>query len=662
MSKRKPIKISRSDYARVLITETLPYETPIIFSSGGLYDQVKAMDGLNNIQNTFLRRLILGEDEPRASGATVPLLYKIRKNSKEFRRLALIHPRAQWRIKQFYEKYEKLILHHCSISPASIRAPQKVAGSFYKKSSWERLNQYKTDTVSVMSLDELTKHSPSFFTYRNFDRLYKFFESRDFFELEKKYELMWTLDVSKCFDSIYTHCLSWAIKDKEFTKKHVNRDSTFAQEFDALMQFANHSETNGIVIGPEVSRVFAEIILQRVDVKVIQRLANDGSKLEFNKDYTFRRYVDDVFIFAKRETDAAEVYECYSDALVSFNLHANSAKSTRLERPFMSQKSRLIHAVGVEVNSFLEKFLHSDDETSILSPGTIRSPWALTRSFISTIKALCTQNSVHYDELSSYLIAVLAERTKKLVSNELADANEYERRDYLNALLVLLDVIYFLYGVSPTVAGSYKLCTSVILAIRFAQKHLPDHYPTLAQRIYELTEAHLTEERQSSARNVDGFLPLETLNVLLAVRELGDDYLLPETTVSGLLNAKKDCLSYFEIMCCLYYVRDSVTHSTLRARAIKSIETKLSDLSDVLRNSEKAYLLLDALCCPFVPEKKKREWIRESYSKAFQASAPAKNEIVEFISSLANEQWHVSWTDVDLLSLLEKKELKQVYQ
>ena len=34
---RKINRIKRSDYNRILITETLPYETPIIFSNDGLY-------------------------------------------------------------------------------------------------------------------------------------------------------------------------------------------------------------------------------------------------------------------------------------------------------------------------------------------------------------------------------------------------------------------------------------------------------------------------------------------------------------------------------------------------------------------------------------------------------------------------------------------------
>lgn len=467
MSSRKPVKINRRDYARVLVTETLPYETPIIFSNGGLYDQVKAMGKLDPIHEVFLKFLLTGTGK-----ATVPMAYKIRKNSREFRRLSLLHPRAQWKIKEFYEKYEKLILYHCSVSPASIRAPHKVAGSFYKKSAWENLNKYKNDVVSTLTFDEITKHSPSYFTYRHFDRLFKFFDSEDFFELEKKYELMLTLDVSKCFDSIYTHSLSWAVKDKEFTKEN-KFVGTFAKAFDDLMMFANHEETNGIVIGPEVSRIFAEILLQRVDCEVIERLEKGRIPYKYGHDFTFRRYVDDVYIFSKKDLVAATVYECYSDVLTLYNLQTNSAKATRTERPFISNKSRLIHGVSQEVNAFLNKFLYQDDDSGILTPHRIKAPWALTRSFIASIQALCSHAEVHYDELSSYLIAVLSERVKAVIGGVELTPDEFGQKDYFNAISVLLEVIFFLYAVSPSVASSYKLCTSIVLSIRFGRHHLP---------------------------------------------------------------------------------------------------------------------------------------------------------------------------------------------
>lgn len=658
MSNRKPVKINRRDYARVLITETLPYETPIIFSNGGLYDQIKSIGTLHPLHEKFLKFLLIGVGK---KDGTIPLIYKIRKNSHEFRRLSLVHPRAQWKMKEFYEKYEKLILHYCSVSPASIRAPHKVAGSFYKKSSWENLNQYKNDAVSTLSLDELTKHSPSFFTYRNFDRLYKFFDSEEFFSFEKKYKLMLTLDVSKCFDSIYTHSLSWAIKDKEFTKKNKHL-GTFSQAFDDLMMFSNHDETNGIVIGPEVSRVFAEIILQRVDCDVIERLKKSREPLEFDDHYTFRRYVDDVFIFAKTESIASTVYECYADALTSYNLQTNSAKATRKERPFISNKSRLIHEVGQEVNAFLKKFLDQEENSRTLKPRRIQDQWALTRSFVASIRAICSYNEVHYDELSSYLIAVLSERIKAIVGSVESIPDEFAQKDCLSAILVLLDVIFFLYGVSPSVAASYKLCSSMLLSIRFAATHLPNVYPTLAQRIYELAHAHLIEERHSNAKSVKGFLPLETLNVLLAMRELGDAYLLPEEIVSALFEGGGIEPSYFQIMCCLFYVKDSARHAELRKKAISAVEAKLEDLSDLAVNTEKAYLLLDILFCPYVPDKAKRQWIRRACKSSFAEAMPVNAAVAAFLGSLKDKSWQVSWTGVDLLSMLEKKELKQVYQ
>jgi hypothetical protein len=78
--------------------------------------------------------------------------------------------------------------------------------------------------------------------------------------------------------------------------------STFAQAFDSLMQRANQNETHGIVIGPEISRIFAELLFQSVDQRAILRLRDNH--FELGADYAIRRYVDDVYIFA-RTTDTA---------------------------------------------------------------------------------------------------------------------------------------------------------------------------------------------------------------------------------------------------------------------------------------------------------------------------------------------------------------------
>ena len=65
------------------------------------------------------------------------------------------------------------------------------------------------------------------------------------------------------------------------------------------MQRVNYNETNGIIVGPEISRIFAEIILQRIDVNVVNRLKQSPYLLTLGRDYEVRRYIDDHLYLCK---------------------------------------------------------------------------------------------------------------------------------------------------------------------------------------------------------------------------------------------------------------------------------------------------------------------------------------------------------------------------
>lgn len=651
----KKNRIRRSDYNRVLITETTPFETPIIFSNDGLYDQIAALDKAGEVQRAIIRTLVLGEGISKLPNSTVPYTYKIKKDSKSFRRLALLHPSSQWKVRLFYEKYEQLIIHYCSISPASIRAPKKVAGSYYSKSSWENINKYKNGSIALDDLDKYVKHAPSFFSYRGYDRLYKFFNSRDYLALEKRFSILKTLDVTKCFDSIYTHCLSWAVKDKAFTKSHVMVSSTFAQEFDKIIRHGNHNETNGIPIGPEVSRIFAEILFQEIDQRVIQAFTD----LKFQKDYEFRRYVDDVFIFARNDVIAKRVYDKYADVLIDFNLHTNAEKSICMGRPFSSSKARLVHDAGQQANSFFDKFLDSD-ETGVLSPKAVHNPWKLAKSYIDSVKALCYSNETTYDEIASFLISVIAERIKRLVNYQGESLDAALENKYIDAFAVLLDILFFMYSVAPSVGASYKLSTSLILIIRFSKKYLLNRYPTIHQKIFDLTRSLLYDQcGVKHASDIDGFVHLEFFNIALSIRELGDNYLLPPEIIDELF-VRASRLTYFTIVSSLFYVRDASVYHELRDTLLKAAAEKLSDLSDVLMNSEKANLLLDLLSCPYVPNVQKISWTK-SFFRALQLPQPSKANLRMFMTATGASYAQVDWKDIDLLNSLEKKELRQAY-
>ena len=651
--------IEKSDYTRVLLTETLPYETPIIFSNDGLYERIKYINDFSEFEKKLIKLIIYGE-KPTGNGRnkqikhTKPYLYKICKDNISFRRLALLHPISQYQTKLFYEKYTSLILHYCSISPASIRSPKDIASTFYTKGLWENLYQYKENQVSSVAKDAFVKHMPSFFSYKGYDRLYKFFNSSEYFKLEQRFRVQMSLDVSKCFDSIYTHSIAWATKDKDFTKSNLNRN-TFGDAFDALIRHGNDNETNGIPIGPEVSRIFSEIIFQKIDLLTIEKIKSEDINLEFGIDYVFKRYVDDVYIFADNQETAEKIYAIYSDSLVSFNLHTNASKSSITTRPFASSKSRLMHEISNLSNNFFDKFLEID-ELKKLKPKKIYRSSRLAKSFIESIKVLCVHNNVGYDEISSFVISSLTNRIKRLI-----DTNEVlneERNNYYHVLKTIIEVAFFLYEVAPSVGASYKLSTMIIFIIRFCRQYSL-YEEEIALKIFGLTnDLMLNESNRVKSISLEGFIHLEFLNILLAVRELGGLYLLPETTLKKLFLDQAE-LSYFTVTSCLFYIKNDSKYDNIRLELINYINKKLSNLEDITINSEKAYLLLDTLSCPYISNNDSEKLVKEVAS--LLKMSLNDSEISNLSHSFRSQYWHTDWNNVDLLNLLEKKELKQSY-
>ena len=68
-------------------------------------------------------------------------------------------------------------------------------------------------------------------------------------------------DISSCFPSIYTHALSWALATKETAKTTRNDGNIWYNKIDTLTRRLTNDETHGLLIGPHVSNLLAEIIL-----------------------------------------------------------------------------------------------------------------------------------------------------------------------------------------------------------------------------------------------------------------------------------------------------------------------------------------------------------------------------------------------------------------
>lgn len=123
---RKKLKIPYTK-ERVVLSDVLPYEVPLIFSNRYFYK-------LLNKRKKAQKNPKLKKDKFKAyseienllfstTKSSQPFRFKIKHNETDFRELNIIHPNNQKAVSDFYEKYNSLILYYSSISQFSIRKP-----------------------------------------------------------------------------------------------------------------------------------------------------------------------------------------------------------------------------------------------------------------------------------------------------------------------------------------------------------------------------------------------------------------------------------------------------------------------------------------------------------------------------------------------------------
>lgn len=178
MRKRKKIKLNYSK-ERVLFSDVLPYECPIIFSNRYLYrflakylwtgeeqkidnitwnvlKQSKRLDQKD--ANTFAALLFgcyehgkpINDLRHKNSALFYPYQFNIAHKINKNRTLSIIHPYNQWQVVEFYEQYKYSILYLCNRSNYSIREPHKIAQYFYYRDRLHRkLLGHESDKVEL---------------------------------------------------------------------------------------------------------------------------------------------------------------------------------------------------------------------------------------------------------------------------------------------------------------------------------------------------------------------------------------------------------------------------------------------------------------------------------------------------------------------------------
>ncbi len=208
----------------------------------------------------------------------------------------------------------------------------------YMEKKWDRILQFAVSKNSLSPISFLNSYNGSEDALINSESLREKYRIKSDFikgikqsircSLGYKYRLK--VDITNCYNSMYTHSIAWAICGKQEAKRFMRTkspsdlaaDYDLADSLDCLSRFQKNNETNGFIVGPFTSRITSEIILARID------------KMLSEKGFVFKRYVDDYKFYFRSESQAVENLPIIEKILNEFNLSLNTAKTEITKYPY----------------------------------------------------------------------------------------------------------------------------------------------------------------------------------------------------------------------------------------------------------------------------------------------------------------------------------------
>lgn len=506
-------------------------------------------------------------------------------------------------------------------------------------------------------------------------------------------------DLQSCFDSIYTHTISWATaggadKVKVLPGYH---GSWVGDAFDNLMQSVNARETNGIVIGPEFSRIFAEIILQYIDQKVEQELL--GKDLRQKSSYECYRYVDDYFLFYNDEKDRNLFMESLTKWLKEFKLQISPSKTEEFERPFITKvtiakqriENLLSNIFSTPLWEEVESKLNTEEEEDTEDEESDKDREILDRKFNiylsansvnAQIKAIVKECGIEYRDIANYLLEKTSQRLdaflnryeigfkkyERLMSKEEANKDEVEihaqrvQRKLTSYLVSLIDVAFFVFNSNRQINTTLKLLKIMNSIIIYGKRHgdfkvNPEvRFQTISKDIIFKKiqdEIALVLTTTDSHRNTLH----ESLYLLILAKELGYSYLLAPEVIKSFIGKSELQYNLFACIILLYYYANHKCYDAQKALLKDEILKKyrLVAESERKRNSELTILTADMMTCPFVDNAYKQSLL------TLIGITEMKDQ--QMIMRFAKKQKYIftRWTMFNLNKELQAKISQEVY-
>ncbi|HEX7870549.1 MAG TPA: antiviral reverse transcriptase Drt3b, partial [Chryseobacterium sp.] len=725
MKKKK--KVFRYTKERVVLSDVLPYEVPIIFSNRHFYkflsnnkieldnDKLLYTNSFTGSDATAFNELlkILFDNtqfvatknsitiEPKFGLKKLPYQYKILHKGTDFRTLSVPHPLNQLSVIEFYNKYKELIIYYGKQSSYSIRKPAAVARFVFFNDRLHDSNKGNKDDFLELTGKEYD-NLKTFFSYKKYPNIYRFYEDYRYQRAEKKFDILYKFDISKCFDSIYSHSIVWALMNKEIVKYNIKASkSTFGGQFDTLMQNINFGETNGIVIGPEVSRIFAELILQKIDKNVETKLKDERGCI-IRKDYEIYRYVDDYFLFCDKENIKEDIIELFRHELKHFKLSLNDNKSKPYSKPMITEitmaKQKINHLFEnlpifriKDADQLITK--NSDEEKHVIRLINDQFYFYIqSNKLAARFKAIVKESNVEYKDILNYTFSVLNNKIEYILVKfdeyfegytKLESLGKLDKRDLIRKakletrftefIVGFTDFVFFLYTVSPRVNTTIKLCHIMSKIIKYYQgkykinklgelltvsRFIENNQDLVFKKIVDDTSLVLSKHR------ITKHTQIEHLYLFILLRDLGKQYRLEPIVLERYFQIDDfrtkgieiNHLNYFCVTSLLFYIGNIKIYDEIKTALKVYIKLCISEIDEDKRkvNCELVMLLLDLIVCPYLDNNFKTELL-----SLFGVNSADSGSILNFRKH--QKYWFVKWENFNLAKELNSKVSEEVY-
>ena len=216
------------------------------------------------------------------------------------------------------------------------------------------------------------------------------------------------LDIANCYSSLYTHFIPSIIlgfdEAEENYKKTLKKENDVDEKYkkysklDSFIRKMNKNQTNGLLVGPMISRIIVEGFLTRIDIELKKH------------NIVFTRYVDDYEVYLKDESEE-NIKSLFSSVLRKYGLSLNYEKIQLIDFPYY-----IVENFDKLINLYRKNKVEDYDLMKLFN-SFFEIEKSGTKGAIRYLLKSLEKNSLNYENeklFSSYILTIMANDPRSL--------------------------------------------------------------------------------------------------------------------------------------------------------------------------------------------------------------------------------------------------------